>query len=77
MGGLTLALVLGIVIGGVVLLLGTQRARDVHDEMLQVTWAPVSLVVRYARVVLFFLVPVAGLIILLDFGFSHVVSYLL
>jgi preprotein translocase SecE subunit len=73
-GGLTVVLVVGIVIGALVLVCGTQRVRQVHDEMMQVTWAPMSLVVRYAKVVLFFLVPVTGFVILLDLGFSHLIS---
>ena len=45
--------------------------------MAQVAWSPISLVVRYARVVLFFLVLVTGFVILLDLGFSHLISYIL
>jgi preprotein translocase SecE subunit len=77
MGGLTIVLVLAVAVGAVVLVRDTQSAREVHHEMTQVAWSPMSLVVRYARVVLLFLVPVTGFIILLDLGFSHLISYLL
>jgi preprotein translocase SecE subunit len=75
--GLTVLLFLGIVISAVILGRRTQAVREVHDEMAQVAWAPRSLVVRNTRVVLLFLVPVVGFIVLLDFGFSHFIAHLL
>lgn len=76
-GGLIVVLVLATVIVAFALGRGPQAVRQVHDEMAQVTWSSPSLVVRYARVVLLFLAAVTGCVILLDFGFSHLTSFIL
>jgi len=74
--GLAILLIVGTVIAAVVLGRSAQPVRGVHDEMAQVTWPSPSLAVRYGRIVFLFLVAVTGFVVLLDVGFSDLISFI-